>query len=570
MSKRRQFRNWESPLLIVLFFVLGLGLSLGHSAFYASLDGTEVGSPEQQENNLRLGTAAAFLAQITLGASVWQAYKLWIWRSVKKTPQKMATLNDIFGAQTSVLALLNMDMLKNFRTGYLIAMFGWSLILPPFFTPGTLFVYSSTREDVGSRNVPYLNIANSSMGHSYAFSPSENGDRFDTKNVTTRVFNGPRTVLTLLATATASQGEVLEITPPSNHSAYTVEFFGPAVQCTQANSTVQAIVSEFLSRKMNDTAETAVEVQNAYYAFVPSFDSQGNITAISAVRGQSISRAINEVWMTFERYKESTDENCDHDKYFQVCSLWNATYHLTLEFENGFQNITASRDLMHPVRHPTDKPGDVSNMAQHAYSAFFWALSDQIVGSFGQFQEPMANSSELRHFGRIQSPIQHTSLLGSSDLAVYFDFNEDRGACQIPYANLSAQRRRDIDLAKNKTMGELVEDLSVNMTISLLHNDLLTNLTSRVVTVVENVNRYGYSPHGLWIPYALSCLFTFVTVLIGIVTLIKNGSMPDTKFQDILAAADREVIGIARDPDSENRQFKVYFEDSNPIFRPHP
>jgi hypothetical protein len=51
--KPRQYRKWESPVLMVLFFVLGLGISMAHCGFYASLEGTIVPSPAQQENNLR-------------------------------------------------------------------------------------------------------------------------------------------------------------------------------------------------------------------------------------------------------------------------------------------------------------------------------------------------------------------------------------------------------------------------------------------------------------------------------------------------------------------------------------
>jgi hypothetical protein len=36
-----------------LFFVIGLGVSMAHCGFYASLEGTVVGSPAEQENNLR-------------------------------------------------------------------------------------------------------------------------------------------------------------------------------------------------------------------------------------------------------------------------------------------------------------------------------------------------------------------------------------------------------------------------------------------------------------------------------------------------------------------------------------
>jgi hypothetical protein len=51
--KPRRYRKWQSPVLMVLFFVIGLSLSLAHCLFYSSLDAEIVGSPAQQENNLR-------------------------------------------------------------------------------------------------------------------------------------------------------------------------------------------------------------------------------------------------------------------------------------------------------------------------------------------------------------------------------------------------------------------------------------------------------------------------------------------------------------------------------------
>jgi thiol:disulfide interchange protein len=51
--KPRKYHKWKSPLLISMFFVLGLGLSITHCALYAALNGTIVGSSWQQENNLR-------------------------------------------------------------------------------------------------------------------------------------------------------------------------------------------------------------------------------------------------------------------------------------------------------------------------------------------------------------------------------------------------------------------------------------------------------------------------------------------------------------------------------------
>ena len=49
----RRYHKWKSPLLMSTFFVLGLGISIAHCVFYASLNGTIVGSSRQQERNLR-------------------------------------------------------------------------------------------------------------------------------------------------------------------------------------------------------------------------------------------------------------------------------------------------------------------------------------------------------------------------------------------------------------------------------------------------------------------------------------------------------------------------------------
>jgi hypothetical protein len=51
--KPREYHHWESPFLMGLFLFLGLGISMAHCGFYARLEGTIVGSPAEQENNLR-------------------------------------------------------------------------------------------------------------------------------------------------------------------------------------------------------------------------------------------------------------------------------------------------------------------------------------------------------------------------------------------------------------------------------------------------------------------------------------------------------------------------------------
>src|SRR5579862_5791316 len=108
------------------------------------------------------------------------------------------------------------------------------LILPPFFTPATLFIYPSTNMTKDEQSVPYLAIADSSLGQSFAYSPPYSNKTDDSS----RVFTGPRTILTLLSTATASLGQILPINAPYNHSTYSIQFYGPIVKCDIANLSV--------------------------------------------------------------------------------------------------------------------------------------------------------------------------------------------------------------------------------------------------------------------------------------------------------------------------------------------
>jgi hypothetical protein len=52
-SSKRQIHKWRSPLLMVVFYLLGLSLSVAHCIFYPKLKGRIVGDPGQQEEKIR-------------------------------------------------------------------------------------------------------------------------------------------------------------------------------------------------------------------------------------------------------------------------------------------------------------------------------------------------------------------------------------------------------------------------------------------------------------------------------------------------------------------------------------
>jgi hypothetical protein len=340
-------------------------------------------------------------------------------------------------------------------------------------------VYPSTEEISESEPVPYLTIGNSSAGHVYAYSPSLRGDDFKLKGDPTRRFMGPRTILTLLSTASMSFGRILDIAPQHNHSTYNLTFYGPSLRCVDADSGTAATIGRFLDVHKQAKLGTARQIENTYYAFIPTFTPSGEMVPQDQVRFQGPSvKALNQIWMTFLRYTLLSSGVRTRNRIYQVCSLFNATYDLRLHWDKGFQDVSGTATDLHEVPFPNDQPDTVSNMAQHAYSAYMWALTDQLVGSLGWFEDPECQPEDIscsKTFGIINTPIQHNSILGSSDLDVFFDMNEDlNNETFVPREAPTPQRRQDKELARNLTLDVLIEELAFNTTASFLHNPNLT------------------------------------------------------------------------------------------------
>jgi hypothetical protein len=49
----RQYHKWKSPLLMLVFYICGLGMSVSHCALYVGLNNSIVGGSHQQGTNLR-------------------------------------------------------------------------------------------------------------------------------------------------------------------------------------------------------------------------------------------------------------------------------------------------------------------------------------------------------------------------------------------------------------------------------------------------------------------------------------------------------------------------------------
>lgn len=330
--------------------------------------------------------------------------------------------------------------------------------------------------------MPYPAIANASEAPRFSYSPPIRRGKTQYLDDDSRMFTGPRTALNLITTATSSLGEILPADLPYNNSAYSISFFAPIVKCSNANTSEAHLIESFLEETMATTSGNRVETDSAYYAFVPTYNSTGHLTAVWHPRQQVPSKPLNELWMTFLRPEINTEGERIKQRHFQICKPHNSSYTLTISQYHGTQVVTGDYSTGAAIPFPTDRADTPSNMTQHAYTAFMWTFSDQLVGKFAWFNDTSpANSTSpeaAEQFGVIESPLQRTSLLGSRDLDAFFEMDEEKGLYagqdKSKMFDLSDQRMRDKMAARNRTLDVLVEELSFNTTVGLLRNRLFT------------------------------------------------------------------------------------------------
>src|SRR5579871_593872 len=111
-------------------------------------------------------------------------------------------------------------------------------------TPATLFVDPSNSTQTIIAPVRRLEMSGADQTGRFTYSVPINGP--DNNDTASQLFLGPRTIISRFSVATATLGEILPIPPPFANASYQIQFYGPTVQCGDANSSVAAIIDELV------------------------------------------------------------------------------------------------------------------------------------------------------------------------------------------------------------------------------------------------------------------------------------------------------------------------------------
>ena len=346
-------------------------------------------------------------------------------------------------------------------------------------TPATLSVNLILKDHSLMAGVPSLNISDPNQAHRYAYATASK-DTADPRLVT---YLRPRTILTRLAEAAGTTGEILQIPPVFVNATYELQFFGPVVKCNDANGSIAKQIGAAVERSKSLKDNSIKEIQNSYFAMVPDLSvsgiksQSGVIQAANHSDTNSAAHGSNELWLGFSRNQMSLDGQVQARPHYLQCSLYNTSYNVEFSFVQGGQSLKLKNDLkpLNPINYPSGTSESDEAQMEMAYTAFMWALSDQLTGSIA-FYSNMSTNSQSEVWSEITSNIQNTALLGSSDLQSFFDFNTNLFASKqgTKKGKVSDQRAEDIALAQNRTLDVLIEELSSNITLSLMSSDLLS------------------------------------------------------------------------------------------------
>ncbi|TAQ89052.1 hypothetical protein B7494_g2621 [Chlorociboria aeruginascens] len=213
---------WQTPFFMVMWAIVGFGFALGHHFYYQSLDGTKVGSSSRQNWAIRFGTAFTFLVVACLRAACDSAYKQYIWTLFKRKAFSLDALDRLFSVTSDPTAFLSWEFLRYAKIAFLIAAVCWCMALAGITPPGTLSVVPGFKNETRPTSLPSLDWTSANF-----FNLDKNAAQ-------------PSPEVLQIATLAAGSMAVIPPTSPAANSSFHVQFFGPTVQCSMANSSQQS------------------------------------------------------------------------------------------------------------------------------------------------------------------------------------------------------------------------------------------------------------------------------------------------------------------------------------------
>lgn len=270
----------------------------------------------------------------------------------------------------------------------------------------------------------------------------------NTNETNLMLYENPSPQIATHVVASATSGRIEVFTHEYINSTLVFDFYGPSIRCR--NETKRR--DEFKLIK-----GLSLGSEQRYQAFIPVLNKTGQIVPYERNATRRLANGL-ELWMITNSGVFATDEQKYRVQGAYICTMYNATYTVNATFRNGEQLLDTQVKTIEPikwqaaskVRNPFifDEPdlGNPplpvvydTNVQRFAYQGIWLGLMDQL--------------SE-------ESAIQRTRVIGAKEFAGDFQ--------NMDSYNIRGYGGGNQPFKSDKTITELIEQLSDNVTLSLL------------------------------------------------------------------------------------------------------
>ncbi|KAK3625747.1 hypothetical protein LTR56_020251 [Elasticomyces elasticus] len=271
--------HWHVPISMTVALLCAIALSLGHHFFYARLNGhlTPIGSYHvagkslsKQQFNTAVGTAFAFLVKSALTVATTLAYVQVFWWTVNNA-KKGSTLAelDTLSALGNIVGLFNVTNRWRHPLLFGLALIFWCAPIATVITPATLSVSTGPYKTFSMVDVPQFDFAN--LDFTYAIrSYTEPSDGLEPGFWGPFYWESPSLSVYTIASAVLGQGQILPIPAPASNTSWTLDFWGPALQCKSVEGALRDTIWVDLWNTFGNQSNTW-----PFLAWAPTSESKG-------------------------------------------------------------------------------------------------------------------------------------------------------------------------------------------------------------------------------------------------------------------------------------------------------
>ncbi|KAH8800282.1 hypothetical protein F5884DRAFT_548026 [Xylogone sp. PMI_703] len=492
IKQRIRSRNihWKAPSIMIGSLIMGVIFAVIQHVVFEHYNGRIVSSETEQTWIGRVGTGLAFAVKALLTTATAVAYIQVLMMSVRRRPTTVGSLDAMYGILDDPWDFLHVQTWITHPLLIVMSGITWLLPLASIVSPSALSPTSTLQGRSEMVQVPQLDFASFNK---YANTEANDEETFQSAGI----------LVSRVARASATQGEILSISAPFPNSSYALDFYGPGLSCQNVSS------SEEQAWLFNHTASSGGNAPFIYISWAGANFNDSSSTAPLDYESDDSSK----IYVVLQDFANSTFE-------VTQCALMNVSYSVDFEFQSNIQTLTINKEFMNGV--PTNESTVNMTAEEVAYQSLMYISNQLLLGSIEE--SPIGGlvfsdgiSVQLTDLG-IMSPLCESLASEPSGEGNYQYF----GDCQ------------------DSSFPAAIEELFQNMTISLLSNqNFQLNSSAAKFTqteVLESQLVYRYNKLDLWAPYGTAIACTIVCVILGGYALLESGLSYSNSFSAIVLA----------------------------------